>query len=103
MATIADEMKLKAQEIADHAHAKIARLDEELSKIEKQKAKIDAERHKARGALERAAKFPVKSGADYLCPLCWVDEAKASTLRPVPSPDRHDIFRCNTCHFEAVI
>jgi hypothetical protein len=54
MATIADEMKLKAQEIADHAHAKIARLDDEISKIEQQKAKIDAERQKARGALERA-------------------------------------------------
>jgi hypothetical protein len=102
MASIVDEMKRRAQEIAEYAHAKIASLDTQLADIEKQKAAIEAERHMARGALKRAADFPVKRGADYLCPACWVDDNVIATLRPVPSTDRHDIFRCNTCHFEAV-
>jgi hypothetical protein len=100
MASIFDEMKRKAQEIAEHAYGKIAQLDDQLADIEKQKAAIDAERENARGALKRAADFPVKRGADYLCPLCWVDNAVTSTLRPVGSPDSRDIFRCNICHFE---
>jgi hypothetical protein len=102
MPSITDEMRHKAQEFAEHEHAKIVHLDKHLADIQKQKAEIEAEREKARGALKRAADFPVKSGADYLCPLCWVDDSVSSTLRPVSSTDRHDIFRCNKCHFEAV-
>jgi seryl-tRNA synthetase len=99
--SIFDEIKRKAQEYAEHAHAKISRLDKQLAEIEKQKAKIDAEREKARGSLKRAANFPVKHGADYLCLYCWVDDDVTSTLRPVPSTDRHDIFRCNICQAES--
>jgi hypothetical protein len=100
MASIIDEMKRWARDYAQHAHTKIARLDNELADIEKKKSQINAERDKARGALKRAADFPVKRGADYLCPLCWVDDDVASTLRSVGSPDNRDIFRCNRCHFE---
>jgi len=71
--TIAEEMKRSAIGYADHATARIVGLDKELAEIEKQKAKIEAEREKARGALKRAANFPVTNGIDYLCPLCWVD------------------------------
>ena len=102
MVSIVEEMKRKAQEIAAHVHAKISSLDSQLADIEKQKAAIEAERQKAGSALKRAADFPVKSGADYLCPVCWVDDGVTATLRPVPSSDRHDIFRCNRCHFETV-
>jgi hypothetical protein len=87
MTSIIVEMKRKAQEIAEQAHAKIAHLDNQLADIEKQKAAIEVERHKARSALKRAADFPVKSGDDYLCPLCWVDDGVTSSLRPVPSTD----------------
>jgi hypothetical protein len=102
MLSIAEVMKEKAMEIAEYAHEQIAGFDLQLALIEEEKAKINAEREQARGALKRAADFPVKSGADYLCPMCWVDDGVSSTLRPVPSPDRNDIFRCNKCHFEAV-
>ena len=101
MASIFDEMKQRALGIAEHLHAQISNLDKQLADIEKEKAKIEAERQKARGALKRAADFPVKLGADYICPVCWVDDNNPSTMRPVPSADRHDIFRCNRCQFEA--
>ena len=100
MPAIAEVMKQKAQEIADYAHEKIARFDKQLADIEQEKTKLNAERHKAQGSLQRAADFRVKSGADYLCPLCWLDDGITSRLRPAPSTDRHDIFRCNTCNFE---
>jgi hypothetical protein len=101
MASIFNEMKQRALEIAEHLDAQISNFDKQLVDIEKQKAKIEADRQKARGALKRAADFPVKIGADYICPLCWVDESNPSIMRPVPSSDRHDIFRCNRCQFEA--
>ncbi len=100
MPSIIDEMKRIAQEIAENAHEKMVRFDKQLEDIEQSKTEINAERQKARGALKRAADFPVKRGADYLCPLCWVDDGVIATLRPVPSDTRQDIFRCNTCHFE---
>jgi hypothetical protein len=102
MANIFDEMKRIAREIAEHAQAKISNLDQQLAEIDKQKMQINTEREKASSALKRAANFPVKLGADYLCPACWVDDDVTSTMRPAPSPDRNDIFRCNRCHFEAV-
>jgi hypothetical protein len=102
MTSIIEVMKQTAQEIAEHAHTKIASLDNQLADTEKQKAAIDAERQKAHGALKRAADFPVNRGADHLCPLCWVSDGVTSTLLPAPSPNRQDIFRCNICHFETV-
>jgi hypothetical protein len=100
LASIFDSMREVAQQIAEGAQANIVRLDQRLADIEKQKAEIEAQIQDARGALKRAADFPVKLGADYLCPVCWTDDAVTSTLRNVPSPDRRDIYRCNICHFE---
>ena len=100
MANIFDEMKREAQQYAEQRNTTIANLDKKLAEIDQQKLEIEAERQKARSALKRAANFPVKSGADYLCYLCWVDDDVTSTLRPVPSNDRTDLFRCNRCHFE---
>ena len=92
-----------AQEAAKSAEQRIAYLDAELAEVEKQKANIDEKRAAARIAFERLANYPVTRGTDYLCPLCWVEDGKDSLLRPVPSHDRNDIFRCRVCHYEAVI
>lgn len=103
MTKIGDKLLETASEVAEYAQTQISQIDEKLAQIEHQKIELEAERTKIRGALQRAADFPVTRGADYLCPLCWVDEAKESTLRPVPSGNRDDIFRCNSCHYETVI
>jgi hypothetical protein len=102
MPTITDHMKRAAREYAEQANAKIADLDRQLADIEDKKLKINAERTAARGALQRAADFPAMRGDDYLCPLCWTDDNVISTLRPVPSDTRQDMFRCNKCYFETV-
>jgi hypothetical protein len=103
MATVTEELKRQAMEIAQQAVGKIPRLDAQLAEIWKKKAALEEEREKARGSLKRAADFPLKFGADYFCPVCWVNDDHTSTLRPVPSNDRRDIFRCNACHFETTI
>jgi hypothetical protein len=68
MATIADHMRRAAKEFANDTHVKIANLDKKLAEIQQQKKKIEDARNKASGALERAARFPVKAGAGYSCP-----------------------------------
>lgn len=98
--TIADHLRKIAQEAADDANARISELDRQLAEIEKQKAEIDAKRTDARGVFQRLANFPVTSGVDYLCPLCWVDDDKRSLLAPVASQTRQDLFSCRVCHFE---
>jgi hypothetical protein len=103
MTSIFDDMRKAAQVIASHATDRIAELDLQIAEIEDEKTKIQTERMKARDALQRAANFPVKSGADYLCPLCWVDEGKMSPLKRDPRETRSDIFRCGLCNYEAVI
>ena len=103
MASIFDYLRQQAEEIAGATQERVSDLDREIAEIEKQKAKKEAERDLARGALKRLANFPVKNGADYLCPNCWVTRGGMSTLQPIPSPDRHDIFRCGLCGHELVI
>ena len=92
-----------AQDAATDAQSHVSDIERKLAEIEQEKLKLEAQRALARSALQRAANYPVTRGADYLCPLCWVDDSRESTLRPVPSSDRNDIFRCNGCHYEAII
>jgi seryl-tRNA synthetase len=82
MPSIVEHMKQRAAEYANHLQATISNLDQQLADIEKQKAQVQAERHKASLALKRAADFPVKRGADYLCPICWVDDGRESRAKP---------------------
>ena len=103
MANPFDFLRKAANKAAENAHAKITEFDRQIAEIDNKKLEMHTKSAMARGSLNRAANFPVKNGADYLCPLCWVDEGKMSPLRPVPSQDRHDIFRCGLCRYEAVI
>ncbi|QWG10836.1 hypothetical protein KMZ29_13650 [Bradyrhizobium sediminis] len=103
MSTVGNHLAKAAEDAANSAQERIASFDRQLADIEKKKADIEANRAALRGSLQRLANFPVKSGANYLCPLCWVDEGKMSPLAPVASDNRDDIFRCRMCHYEAVI
>jgi hypothetical protein len=82
---IFDHLRKAANEIAQQAAARISNLDRQIAEIEEQKKKIETDRTKARGSLQRAANFPVKNGADYLCPSCWVDEGKMTPSIPSPA------------------
>ena len=100
MTSIFEHLQKVAQEVARNAEARIANLDDQIAKIEEQKTQIVAERAKAREAIIRAANFPGKIGNDNVCPVCWAGEGKMSPLRPVPSGNRNDLFRCSICHYE---
>jgi aspartate/methionine/tyrosine aminotransferase len=100
---IFDHLRKAANEIAQQAAARISNLDRQIAEIEEQKKKIETDRTKARGSLQRAANFPVKNGADYLCPSCWVDEGKMTPLNPIPSQTSDDIFICPLCSYETII
>jgi aspartate/methionine/tyrosine aminotransferase len=101
--SIFDHLRKAANEIAQQAAARISNLDRQIAEIDEQKKKIETDRTKARGSLQRAANFPVKSGANYLCPSCWVDEGKMTPLNPIPSQTSDDIFICPLCSYETII
>jgi aspartate/methionine/tyrosine aminotransferase len=101
--SIFDHLRKAADEIAQQAAARISNLDGQIAEIEQQKKKIETDRMKARSALQRAANFPVKSGANYLCPSCWIDEGKMTPLNPIPSQTSDDIFICPLCSYETII
>jgi hypothetical protein len=101
MATAADNLKKAAQDAADHTQGLISALDAKLAAIEREKAELDANRLTLRGALQRAADYPVTSGADYLCPICWVEDGKSAVMKPMHIQTADDIFQCRVCHYQA--
>jgi len=102
MTSMVEHLRQAADDYAAHAQQRITQLDARLAEIEKEKDKIEAERAAARGALQRAADYPMTDGINYLCPICWVD-GKRSLLRGVASTTRDDIVRCGACSYEDVI
>ena len=105
MSNMFEFFKKAAQDAAAQTSERIAQLDRDIGELEKQKAKVEASRQMARGALHRLSNYPVTNGGSYLCPMCWVNEGKMSPLNPFspPNPSRDDFFRCRMCHYEAVI
>jgi hypothetical protein len=81
-----ENLRKAAQEAADSAQNGIAELDRKLAEIEQQKLEIEAKRMLLRGTFQRLANYPLQIGADYVCPLCWVKDGKASCLKSVPGP-----------------
>lgn len=100
MPNIFDHLRQAAKVAASCATSTIPELDRQIAEMEEQKEKIEVKRLVAHDALERATNYPVKRGADYLCPLCWVSEGKMSPLRSVPGRGRDGIFGCGKCHYE---
>jgi hypothetical protein len=103
MASIADYLRKVAQDIANGADERIAQLENQKLRLQSQMREIEAVSKSLSFAAQRLANFPVKNGADYLCPQCWIEQGKMAPLKPIPSSDSHDIFRCSLCRYEAVI
>ncbi len=101
---IHDAINRAAMEIAEQKHASVAYLEREIVDLEANLKKKRTERDQGRGALQRLSNFPVKVGADYLCPYCWVVEGKRSPIHPIGSNlPRTDIMRCTVCQFDLQI
>jgi hypothetical protein len=100
---ITDHLKNYAGEFAERAHQRKIELDRKHSDLQVELAKVEAERQSASDALKRLANYPVKLGADYQCPRCWVQRGAMSPLKPIPSDTNDDLFRCQLCHLDLVI
>ncbi len=100
--SIPEHLRKAAHEAAQNASSRIADLNRQILEIEGQMRTLKNEHIKARSALRRAANFPVKLGGHYFCPLCWVNSAKMSPLRPIPNGAKDDIFQCRLCRYEEV-
>lgn len=100
MPDIFDHLRQAAKVAASYATSTLPELDRQIAEVEEQKKKIEAKLLAVRDSLKRAENYPVKHGADYLCPLCWVSDGKMSPLRSVHSQDRNDVFQCGKCPYE---
>ena len=52
----------------------------------------------ADGTEDRLLNFKIKIGANYQCPICWIEHGRNIALYPVPSGGRNDILRCAYGH-----
>ena len=100
MSGIFEKLRQAANDTADHLTSMISELDRQIAQLDERKKNIETERMKARHALKAAAAYPVNIGAAYLCPICWMSNNRMSSLQPIPSQNRNDVFRCNLCHYE---
>ncbi len=90
-------IKRIALQTANHAIAEIPGLEAQRKKAAAHLAEIDSRLVAARDALNRARAFAPSHGRDFLCPVCWVRHNEKVTLCSVPSPDTHDIYKCDIC------
>src|SRR5580704_17943827 len=94
------ELRQAALDLAQRKQYRLPEIERELQEIEARKAALLAERVIIREAFQRASDFVGRLGSDYLCPRCWVDHCRRSTLRAIPSNSDADVFRCGACHLE---
>lgn len=98
--TISSKILSEAQAIALHQKQRAAALYEEYLALIKEADDIKAQCDSARSAPKRLFNFKVQIGGDYQCPSCWIISSLNAPIRPVPSQDRSDKFRCASCGHE---
>ena len=99
--TTASQIRKLAEEYAEQARQRTARLEREVSDLEAGTAKKRAELTAAKLADERLARFAVQVGADYQCPRCGIERERRAALRPVGGgTGTEEIFRCRECGSE---
>ncbi len=91
-----------AEEIARNARDRAARLQIEVAQLEEQAAQKKTAIATANLSLDRLASFKIATEMEYPCPFCWIEEEVRSILRPVPSADEGDVFRCEARGHEVV-
>ena len=80
----------------------VAGLNDGADKAEQKLVEIDAHQKKLKADL--AALKPrllraqeLKSRGDLICAFCFIEHDIESPLRPIPSDDEVDRFRCGAC------
>lgn len=93
------------KELTDAAHELGAVFKRDQFKVEKEilTLKLEMQQKEASAsaaglAFERSLKFAASSGADFVCPSCWVRQERRVTLHCVPSASSDDLFKCRECH-----
>jgi hypothetical protein len=86
-----------AREVATQLQTSTSRLEKEYADLQTKADAIKAKRDLARTASDRRYNFPVKSGADYNCPACWIEREALGRLISRHGQPHEDIFTCATC------
>ena len=87
-----------AEQIVQRSKNRTPKLQRELSEIEARKAEVEALLNSANLARQRLAIFQVKIGADYQCPICWIEREVRAPIRSIGAgTDNEDLFRCSVC------
>jgi len=101
--SIERELRKEAREAAEQAQGRVAQFEREILELEKRLTEAKAKRDATRLAPKRLSNYPITlSSGDYACPVCWID-GKEAALRPVPSSNEDDLFRCRGCGRQFVI
>ncbi len=82
-----------AAEIAENVHHEIKEKKKQLADIEVRKAQIESDLNSANLSFDRLKSFQPDIGGDLQCPKCWIMHETKSSLSPVPSETRDDLFR----------
>jgi hypothetical protein len=90
----------KALEVANNIQERTLALKRELVQIKTREMHIEAQLEQAHLAHQRLFNYRPTLGPDYQCPRCWIANEKSFPLKPIPSADSSDHFRCTGCQFE---
>ena len=98
-------LKEIALSVAENEAVLVVRLSSEIDEQETRLTELKAARELARTAAMRGDNFApeIEGYITYQCPICWVSRNKQADLRPVPSGNSNDLFRCESCNREIEI
>ena len=93
-----------ATEISAHLQNQMSRLQRDREKIQAELAKIDSQIYAASLADRRLLDFQAKRGGELQCPKCWMEGGLHGNLAGVGrGTSSEDVFRCAVCRSEIVV
>jgi hypothetical protein len=98
-----NQLRHYAVEFAQHAHARKAEMDRKIAELEAERTMLQSQSDAVGDIPKRLREYPVKIGADYICPRCWVAHGVTEPLKPIPSNTDNDLFRCHRCDLDVEI
>ena len=80
-----------------------ANLKEELNGLEDTVEEKKLQLQNTLRSLGRAESFESKIDNEFQCAQCWIQGGLRISLKPIPSDENEDHFRCQSCYSEYLV
>ena len=88
------------EQFEEYRRQRAGRIQQEKLRVETEQTKLAADKREVDQEALRLEDDPPTPDA---CPECFFQGRPPSSMRPIPSDNRNDRFRCGACGYEAEV